>query len=171
LIYSLIYQHSWKLGKLEIVWKHSAVSALLASCFHTMSQSLVFPLFKLEKFIFKFLIFPNFLILKYLLGPVTEWRHTEGRLKNSSTRRHLAHVTEFRLRLWEPFTHWSEIGLDNASIVYESEAGSHRPPPDSGAPLLYFCLGYVSDPANFTITKIEAYKKNFEQKIWSIMAL
>jgi hypothetical protein len=34
-----------------------------------------------------------------------------------------------------------------------------------------FCLGYVSDRANFTITKIEAYKKNFEQKIWSIMAL
>jgi hypothetical protein len=29
----------------------------------------------------------------------------------------------------------------------------------------------VSDRANFTITKIEAYKKNFEQKIWSIMAL
>jgi hypothetical protein len=27
-----------------------------------------------------------------------------------------------------------------------------------------FCLGYVSDRANFTITKIEAYKKNFEQK-------
>ena len=23
------------------------------------------------------------------------------------------------------------------SIVYKSEAGSHRPPPDSGAPLLY----------------------------------
>jgi hypothetical protein len=34
-----------------------------------------------------------------------------------------------------------------------------------------FCLGYVSDQANFTITTIEAYKKNFEQKIWSIMAL
>jgi hypothetical protein len=33
--------------------------------------------------------------------------------------------------------HWSEIRLDNASIVYKSEAGSHRPPPDSGAPLLY----------------------------------
>jgi hypothetical protein len=33
--------------------------------------------------------------------------------------------------------HWSEIGLDNASIVYKREAGSHRPPPDSGAPLLY----------------------------------
>ena len=66
----------------------------------------------------------------------------------------------------------------NASIVYKSEAGSQWPPPDSGAPLLYrfvlqtvvfrvFCLGYVSDRANFTITKIEAYKKNFEQKIWS----
>jgi hypothetical protein len=81
-----------------------------------------------------------------------------------------------------PTDHWYEIGLDNASIVYESEAGSHRPPPDSGAPLSYrfvlqmvvfrvFCLDYVSDPASFTITKIEAYKKNFEQKIWSIMAL
>ena len=81
-----------------------------------------------------------------------------------------------------PPGHRSEIRLDNASIVYKSEAGSHRPPPDSGAPLLYkfvlqtvvfrvFCLGYVSDRANFTITKIEAYKKNFEQKIWSIMAL
>jgi hypothetical protein len=78
--------------------------------------------------------------------------------------------------------HWSEIRLDNASIVYKSEARSHRPPPDSGAPLLYrfvlqtvvfrvFCLGYVSDQADFTITTIEAYKKNFEQKIWSIMAL
>jgi hypothetical protein len=70
--------------------------------------------------------------------------------------------------------HWSEIRLDNASIENKSEAGSHWP-------LLYrfvlqtvvfrvFCLGYVSDWANFTITKIEAYK-NFEQKIWSIMAL
>ena len=34
-----------------------------------------------------------------------------------------------------------------------------------------FCLHYVSDRASFTITKIEAYKKNFEQKSWSIMAL
>jgi hypothetical protein len=33
--------------------------------------------------------------------------------------------------------HWSEVRLDNASIVYKSEAGSNRPPPDSGAPLLY----------------------------------
>jgi hypothetical protein len=31
-----------------------------------------------------------------------------------------------------------------------------------------FCLGYVSDRASFTITNIEAYKKNFEQKNWSI---
>ena len=30
-----LYQHSWKLEKLEIVWKHSA---LLASCFHTISR-------------------------------------------------------------------------------------------------------------------------------------
>jgi hypothetical protein len=30
-----LYQHSWKLGKLEIVWKHSA---LRASCFHTISR-------------------------------------------------------------------------------------------------------------------------------------
>jgi hypothetical protein len=28
-----------------------------------------------------------------------------------------------------------------------------------------FCLGYVSNRASFTIPKIEAYKKNFEQKI------
>jgi hypothetical protein len=28
-----LYQHSWKLWKLEIVWKHSA---LRASCFHTI---------------------------------------------------------------------------------------------------------------------------------------
>jgi hypothetical protein len=34
-----------------------------------------------------------------------------------------------------------------------------------------FCLGYVSDRASFKITKIEANKKNFEQKNWSIMAL
>jgi hypothetical protein len=83
--------------------------------------------------------------------------------------------------LWKRLNHWSEIRLDNASIVYKSEAGSHRPPPDSGAPLLYrfvlqtvvfrvFCLDYVSDRGNFTITTIEAYKKNFEQNIWSIMA-
>ena len=69
-----------------------------------------------------------------------------------------------------------------SALVYKSEAGSYRPPPDSGVPLFYrfvlhmvvfrvFCLGYVSDRASFTITKIEAYKKNFEQKIWSIMAL
>jgi hypothetical protein len=32
-------------------------------------------------------------------------------------------------------------------------------------PQSVFCLGYVSDRASFTITKIEAYKKNFEQKI------
>jgi hypothetical protein len=37
---------------------------------------------------------------------------------------------------WTERDHWSEIRLDNASIVYKSEAGSHRPPPDSGAPLL-----------------------------------
>ena len=66
----------------------------------------------------------------------------------------------------------------NTPIVSKSEAESHRPPPDSGAPLcidLYysvvvfrvFCLGYASDRASFTITKIEAYKKNF----LSIMAL
>ena len=30
-----LYQHSWKLEKLEIVWKHSA---LRASCFHTISR-------------------------------------------------------------------------------------------------------------------------------------
>ena len=30
-----LYQHSWKLEKLEIVWKHSA---LWASCFHTISS-------------------------------------------------------------------------------------------------------------------------------------
>ena len=77
-------------------------------------------------------------------------------------------------------THGERLGA--SLIVYKSEAGSHRPPPDSGAPLLYrsvlqtvvfrvFCLGYVCDRANFTITKIEAYKKNFEQNIWSIMAL
>jgi hypothetical protein len=29
-----------------------------------------------------------------------------------------------------------------------------------------FCLGYVSDRASFTTTKIEAYKTNFEQNIW-----
>jgi hypothetical protein len=34
-----------------------------------------------------------------------------------------------------------------------------------------FSLGYVSDRANFTNTTIEAYKKNFEQKIWSNVAL
>jgi hypothetical protein len=33
--------------------------------------------------------------------------------------------------------HWSEIRLDNASIVYKSEAGSNRPPPDSGP---HFCI-------------------------------
>ena len=41
-----LYQHSLKLEKLEIVWKHSA---LRASCFHTISRfsnfhSLVFPI-------------------------------------------------------------------------------------------------------------------------------
>ena len=41
--------------------------------------------------------------------------------------------------------HWSEIRLDNASIVSKSEAGSRQPPPDSGAPLLYrFILQYGS---------------------------
>jgi hypothetical protein len=30
-----LYQHSWKLGELEIVWKHSA---LRVSCFHTISR-------------------------------------------------------------------------------------------------------------------------------------
>ena len=30
-----LYQHSWKLKKLEIVWKHSA---LRASCFHAISR-------------------------------------------------------------------------------------------------------------------------------------
>ena len=30
-----LYQHSWKLEKLEIVWKHSA---LRPSCFHTISR-------------------------------------------------------------------------------------------------------------------------------------
>ena len=30
-----LYQHSWKLEKLEIVWKHSG---LRASCFHTISR-------------------------------------------------------------------------------------------------------------------------------------
>ena len=30
-----LYQHSWKLEKLKIVWKHSA---LRASCFHTISR-------------------------------------------------------------------------------------------------------------------------------------
>ena len=30
-----LYQHSWKLEKLEIVWKHSA---LRASCFHIISR-------------------------------------------------------------------------------------------------------------------------------------
>jgi hypothetical protein len=78
--------------------------------------------------------------------------------------------------------HWSPSLICTktyTSIVYKSEAGSHWLPPDSRVQLLYrfvlqmvvFRLGYVSDRASFTITKIEAYKKNFEQKIWSIMAL
>ena len=49
--------------------------------------------------------------------------------------------------------------LDNASIV--SKSGS----------FFIFCLGYISDRTSFTVTKIKAYKKNFEQTIWSIMAL
>ena len=33
--YMQLYQHSWKLEKLEIMWKHSAFRA---SCFHTISR-------------------------------------------------------------------------------------------------------------------------------------
>jgi hypothetical protein len=43
----------------------------------------------------------------------------------------------FALFFRDSIVHWSEIRLDNASIVSKSEAASHRLPPNSGP---HFCI-------------------------------
>jgi hypothetical protein len=60
-----LYQHSWKLGKLEILWKHSA---LRASCFHTIW---IFSFSQFPRVLICILYFKNSLIIHE--GIIQSW--------------------------------------------------------------------------------------------------